>query len=218
MGGGYLALERLLVPSAGMPEQSKAPLPDADILKLETASGDGPQLRCTEGAADGETALEPVITGYEDEAALPPQPASSPAAICSYHIVYSASYAVPMMLFDAHCPGGAPLEWSQLVALLPSASRVLASADATRWTFLTQVEHPHLHQPWHALHPCQTAARMRLLLDAAGPNPDPDPACLPTTQREARAAADPAGNCAPAERAPAEPASDHERVKQPNKG
>ena len=33
-----------------------------------------------------------------------------------------------------------------------------------------QVDHPHLHRPWHALHPCQTAARMRLLLAGHDPS------------------------------------------------
>eukprot|EP00884_Botryococcus_braunii_P008130 jgi/Botrbrau1/17318/Bobra.0015s0066.1 len=35
-----------------------------------------------------------------------------------------------------------------------------------RWTFLTQMEHPHTQLPYYGLHPCQTAARMALLLSA----------------------------------------------------
>ena len=47
-----------------------------------------------------------------------------------------------------------------------------------------QVDHPHLHRPWHALHPCQTAARMRLLLD-----PDPAPLAGAPAGASARQAA-----------------------------
>jgi len=59
------------------------------------------------------------------------------------------------------------------------------------------VDHPHLHRPWHALHPCQTATRMRLLLD-----PDPVPlAGAPAGASARQATPEPAP--APATSAPA---------------
>ena len=37
-------------------------------------------------------------------------------------------------------------------------------ASNARWTSITQQEHPVLRDPWYCLHPCETAAIMRLLL------------------------------------------------------
>ena len=53
-----------------------------------------------------------------------------------------------------------------------------------------QIDHPHLHRPWHALHPCQTAARMRLLLAADAPTPGPG--ALPAERSGACTAGSPA--------------------------
>ena len=39
--------------------------------------------------------------------------------------------------------------------------------EGSRWTFITQQEHPVLRRPWYAPHPCETAALMRLLLTSA---------------------------------------------------
>ena len=35
-------------------------------------------------------------------------------------------------------PGGAPLDWPQMLAHLPDASQELATSEHTRWTFITQ--------------------------------------------------------------------------------
>lgn len=61
---------------------------------------------------------------------------------------------------------GTLLMWKEIMADLPEASRELAGVDAGRWTFITQQEHPVLRTPWFSLHPCETAALMRLLLSA----------------------------------------------------
>lgn len=59
----------------------------------------------TTGDADCEIGLESITEIITDEAALPLQAAGTPVATCSFHIVYSASYGVPMLLFDAREPG-----------------------------------------------------------------------------------------------------------------
>lgn len=47
---------------------------------------------------------------------------------------------------------------------LPPAQRTLACCPRDRWSFLTREDHPHLQQPWYALHPCRTAALLALVL------------------------------------------------------
>ncbi|NP_001292994.1 Ubiquitin-like-conjugating enzyme ATG10 isoform 4 precursor [Zea mays] len=46
---------------------------------------------------------------------------------------------------------------------LPSHSQKVLSES--KWTFITQEEHPHLSKPWLALHPCATSGWMKLLLE-----------------------------------------------------
>ena len=70
----------------------------------------------------------------------------------------------------APCSGGTPLDWDKMVGDLAEAYRDHAAAGSgTRWTFITQQEHPVLRQPWYCLHPCETAALMRLLLQTGKP-------------------------------------------------
>ncbi|XP_032292209.1 ubiquitin-like-conjugating enzyme ATG10 isoform X1 [Drosophila virilis] len=68
-----------------------------------------------------------------------------------YHIVYSVSYQVPMLYFQAHRSDGRLLDleatWS---VFMPDASRT------DLYEMLTQMEHPVLFRPFMALHPCRT--------------------------------------------------------------
>ena len=78
--------------------------------------------------ADSEAGLEADAELVADEAALPLQAGCTPAAACSFHIVYSASYGVPMLLFDAREPG-AP------AALYDTGNAVLHAACVVRLHF-----------------------------------------------------------------------------------
>ena len=77
-----------------------------------------------------------------------------------YHVLYSPSYCVPVMYFNAYKPNG------QLLALddLWSAVRARTRHDLqpeSLWTFLTQQEHPILGRPYFFVHPCHTADLMK---------------------------------------------------------
>ncbi|KAH8407578.1 hypothetical protein KR222_007449 [Zaprionus bogoriensis] len=69
-----------------------------------------------------------------------------------YHIVYSVSYQVPVLYFQAHRSDGSLLDleavWS---AFMPTVSH------NDLYQMLTQMEHPVLFRPYMALHPCRTA-------------------------------------------------------------
>ncbi|KAK9281280.1 hypothetical protein L1049_004177 [Liquidambar formosana] len=78
-----------------------------------------------------------------------------------FHIVYSTSYRVPVLYFRAYCSDGQPLVLDDIEKDFPvnSAKLLLES----KWTFITQEEHPYLNRPWYKLHPCGTNEWMKLL-------------------------------------------------------
>lgn len=78
-----------------------------------------------------------------------------------FHIVYSSSYKVPVLYFRAYRSDGQPLVLDDIEKDLPAYSaKVLIES---KWTFITQEEHPYLNRPWHTLHPCGTSEWMKLL-------------------------------------------------------
>lgn len=78
-----------------------------------------------------------------------------------FHIVYSPSYRVPVLYFRAYHSDGQPLSFNEIEKDLPSHSTKLLSES--KWTFITQEEHPYLNRPWYKLHPCGTSDWMKLL-------------------------------------------------------
>lgn len=80
------------------------------------------------------------------------------------HIVYSASYRVPVLFFRAYHSDGKTLVFNEIEKYLPAHStKVLLDS---KWTFITQEEHPYLNRPWYKLHPCGTSEWMKLLFHA----------------------------------------------------
>lgn len=83
-----------------------------------------------------------------------------------YNVIYSDSYAVPVLYFNAQHMDGRILLHDELDVLFSSSH-----ADAMKsqiMTTLTQVEHPILQQPFYMLHPCKTS----VLMSAAAPEAD----------------------------------------------
>ncbi|KAK4483002.1 hypothetical protein RD792_010178 [Penstemon davidsonii] len=79
-----------------------------------------------------------------------------------FHVVYSASYKVPVLYFRAYCSDGQPLVLDEIEKDIPVNSAQLLARS--KWTFITQEEHPKLNRPWYTLHPCGTSEWMKLLL------------------------------------------------------
>ncbi|KAJ4843229.1 hypothetical protein Tsubulata_008733 [Turnera subulata] len=84
-----------------------------------------------------------------------------------FHIVYSASYRVPVLYFRAYYCDGQPIPLNEVEKDLPARSTKVMLES--KWTFITQEEHPYLNRPWYKLHPCGTSEWMKLLFlgDAA---------------------------------------------------
>ncbi|CAI0390552.1 unnamed protein product [Linum tenue] len=81
-----------------------------------------------------------------------------------FHIIYSASFRVPVLYFRAYCSDGRSLGLNEIESVLPANSaKVLLES---KWTFITQEEHPYLNRPWCKLHPCGSSDWMKLLFQA----------------------------------------------------
>jgi ubiquitin-like-conjugating enzyme ATG10 len=80
----------------------------------------------------------------------------------NFHIVYCNSYRVPVLYFRPYSSDGHPLSFDEIKKGLPLYSSKTLSGS--KWTFITQEEHPYLNMPWYKLHPCGTREWMKLLL------------------------------------------------------
>ncbi|KAL3868629.1 hypothetical protein ACJMK2_041420 [Sinanodonta woodiana] len=85
-----------------------------------------------------------------------------------YHVVYNASYAVPVLYFNAYKPDGQLLSLEEVWAIVPQHYQDRLREE--RWTFITQQEHPILGRPFYQLHPCHTSTLMSQIPDTPGSN------------------------------------------------
>ncbi|XP_050935338.1 ubiquitin-like-conjugating enzyme ATG10 isoform X5 [Cucumis melo] len=98
---------------------------------------------------------------YLDEATLVPPPSDQEVHYYDFHILHCASYSVPVLYFRAYCCDGQQLMFEEIEKDLPSQS--VDTLLNSKWTFITQEEHPYLNRPWFKLHPCGTSEWMKLL-------------------------------------------------------
>lgn len=95
---------------------------------------EGPKVGDADEQLSSRADLEKPSLEAEDEAAVPPPPSASCAGACSYHIVYSASYAVPVLLFDARDPGALVIYSAPLCAcVLRKPPRCAIPFQQRRW-------------------------------------------------------------------------------------
>ncbi len=74
-----------------------------------------------------------------------------------YHIVYSDSYEVPILYFNAMQLNGKQLALDDIWKIV---STTLTSTSTDRWSLISQQEHPLLCRPFYHVHPCHTAKVM----------------------------------------------------------
>lgn len=77
---------------------------------------------------------------------------------CVYHVIYSASYGVPVMYFNVWRRDGSLLPLSDVWSLMPECLQ--EQLKQLRWSTVTQQEHPIQGVPYFQLHPCKTAQLM----------------------------------------------------------
>lgn len=79
-----------------------------------------------------------------------------------HHILYSHSYSVPILYFNAYTSGGQLLSLQELWSIVSDTLK-LDAASTDLWKMITQQEHPLLRRPYFHLHPCHTAELMAQL-------------------------------------------------------
>ncbi|XP_055344041.1 ubiquitin-like-conjugating enzyme ATG10 [Paramacrobiotus metropolitanus] len=77
-------------------------------------------------------------------------------ATFTYHVIFNEAFSVPQLLFLVTKTNGSLIPLSLLHKSIP-AHLVPAESDSYLWETLSQIEHPVLHRPFFALHPCRTA-------------------------------------------------------------
>ncbi|KAL9169380.1 hypothetical protein ABFS82_04G075900 [Erythranthe guttata] len=137
---GYLCVERVILPRLSEESSNK----DDDQIEKEDCNSE-----------------------YEDEfvdTAVLVQRDGRGEHRYDFHVVYSASYRVPVLYFRAYCNDGQPLSLDDIEKDIPVNSAELITRS--KWTFMTQQEHPILDRPWYTLHPCGTSEWMKLLINS----------------------------------------------------
>lgn len=104
-----------------------------------------------------ESAIDICMMRYKDDCAEAVVPSHTIYNI-DYHVVYSDSYCVPVLYFNAFHSNGQMLKHEELVKLFSPAHREVMVSQI--WTTVTQTEHPILQLPFYMLHPCKTASLM----------------------------------------------------------
>ena len=88
----------------------------------------------------------------------PQSPLHPQQTVCiEYHIVYSDSYEVPILFFNATHGNGRQLALDDIWKIV---SKELTSSNTDRWSLISQQEHPLLSRPFYHIHPCHTAKVM----------------------------------------------------------
>lgn len=72
-----------------------------------------------------------------------------------YHIIYSHSYSVPVLYFNAYHSDGKPFSLDEIWNQVPSNYK--SCLYKNKWHMITQQEHPKLGIPCFMIHPCYTA-------------------------------------------------------------
>ncbi|RUS17765.1 autophagocytosis associated protein [Endogone sp. FLAS-F59071] len=194
----YLASKRTMVtPTTSVAEHANRDAPDRDAPDTQPVKVDNKEeFDVIEEAADASELpfqfciLSPTIFFTEPQGPQGPQgPPTIPIALkplshhpdplkshpttltVDYHIVYSPSYQVPVLYFNAFYPDGTSLPLADLYTCLvpPTHLSSLSSATAaSRQGSISQQDHPVLGVPYFYVHPCETAALMSAVRPGEG--------------------------------------------------
>ena len=121
---------------------------NAYLVKKLIASED-PEIECELS----DNMEEPLDTLLEDDSVLVRTEVK--VVTWEYHVLYSQSYSVPTLHFNAWRSDGQLLNLEEIWARVHKSYQ--GSLKEDRWSVLTQQEHPLLRRPFYMLHPCRTA-------------------------------------------------------------
>ncbi|XP_021695105.1 ubiquitin-like-conjugating enzyme ATG10 [Aedes aegypti] len=127
---------------------------DWELVKSENGTYLTKRLKQTLKKEKAETAGEDEELIVDDPSLGRPTPSDEDVYQFEYHVVYSVSYQVPVLYFNAYKSDGTMLRLEE--AWQGFRDLASESREQLRRT-LTQMEHPILFRPFLALHPCRTA-------------------------------------------------------------
>lgn len=113
-------------------------------------------ITCSDHASLPNLESSDVKMNAEDDLATYHVPDDNSSLTWEYHVVYSASYCVPVLYFNVWTANGGLLNLDQVWNILQ------LNVD-DKWTTITQVEHPYLRKPYFQLHPCKTQNLINLI-------------------------------------------------------
>ncbi|KAG0055064.1 hypothetical protein BGZ83_009700 [Gryganskiella cystojenkinii] len=82
----------------------------------------------------------------------------------SYHIVFSPSYQVPVLYFNAFRPDGTAIGLEEIYESLVPEEWRSSVRDAGLSGGISQQDHPLLNVPYFYMHPCETVSLMETIL------------------------------------------------------
>ncbi|KAJ2198859.1 E2-like conjugating enzyme atg10 [Coemansia sp. RSA 355] len=86
-----------------------------------------------------------------------------------YHVVYSASWRVPVLYVRVHTNAGVEMDCTRVTDMLVTDSKVRGAMDAVEFGGALGIQdHPELNEPFMYLHPCHTATLLRAVAPAHG--------------------------------------------------
>ncbi|CAG8708898.1 10789_t:CDS:2, partial [Cetraspora pellucida] len=97
---------------------------------------------------------------WVEHESLPTVPASEGYFTVDYHIIYSTSYKVPVLYFNAYNSDGTLLTNDEIYSNLVHPLKQNDIKSAGFHGAISQQDHPTLLLPFYYLHPCETATLM----------------------------------------------------------
>ena len=147
-----------------------------ELVRVSREVGDGWRVEGGEEEAGGVYLAKEVTRaltlgptdhcGLQEELELSMEEANDPSTLHApptttvhfqYHVVYSASYSVPLLFVQAARDNGRLLSLEEMWSTMPPC---LVGKEGPKWDTLTQAEHPVLGRPFFHLHPCHTTSLM----------------------------------------------------------
>ncbi|KAG0281101.1 E2-like conjugating enzyme atg10 [Linnemannia exigua] len=156
---GAMSNTRTSTPLTGTGVAAAAAIDPADQLLLDELTdipGDGDY-----DDGDGE---EPGINSTQDPVIETSADITLDYLSVNYHIVFSPSYQVPVLYFNAYRPDGAAISLEDIYdSLVPEEWRG-AIRNAGLNGGISQQDHPVLNTPYFYMHPCETVSLMETIL------------------------------------------------------
>ncbi|XP_053203085.1 ubiquitin-like-conjugating enzyme ATG10 isoform X1 [Panonychus citri] len=116
------------------------------------------------GSADCENDLDEkdyILNDYDDQSTISP-PINQQIVRFQYHVIYSESFSVPVLYFNASYANGSTIGLEEIWKLIPSvyindSFKSKEEQLEESLSIISPTEHPYLGTPVYFIHPCQVS-------------------------------------------------------------